>query len=103
VLLAPYVRRLAAAGGGGGGGREGGGAFIIKWQSNGVVPGLALFLTALVTTPGTSRVLLSMAGGTMLVPRTYNVWRTKGNNSKLADCAIEESLMSVLLVLASFL
>jgi hypothetical protein len=90
----------------GGGRREGGGvggASIIEWKSNGAVPGLALSLTTLVTTPGTMRVLLSVAGGAMLVRRTYDVWRTKGEDSKLADRAIEEILMSVLLVLASFL
>jgi hypothetical protein len=52
---------------------------------------------------GTRRVLLSVAGGAMLVQKMYDVWRRKGKDSKLDDCAIEESLMSVLLVLASFL
>ncbi len=99
--LTPYIGRLAGAGGGEGGG--GGGASIIEWQSNGAVPDLASSLTALVTAPGTRRVLPFVAGSVMLVRRTYDVWRMKGKNSNLADRTIEESLVSVLLVLASFL
>ncbi len=68
-----------------------------------MVTGLASSLTALVTTPGTRRVLPSVAGSAMLVWRRYDGWRTKGKYSKLANHAMEESLMSILLVLASFL
>jgi len=92
--LAPYVGRGLAAGGGGG--------YIIGWR-NGMMSGLASSLTALAMSPGVRRVLLSAAGSAMLVRRTYGVWRTKGKDSKLADRAVEESLISVLLVLASFL
>ena len=68
-----------------------------------MMPGLASSLTALTISPGARRVLLSGSGSAMLVQRTYAVWRTKGEDSKLADRTIEESLISVLLVLASFL
>jgi len=98
--LAPCIGRLAGAGGGGGGGGEG---YILGWRNNSMMTGLASSLTALAMSPGVRRVLLSAAGSAMLVRRTYGVWRTKGEDSKLADRAVEESLISVLLVLASFL
>ena len=68
-----------------------------------MMPCLASSLTSLAMSPGVRRVLLSAAGSAMLVRRAYGVWRTKGEDSKLADRAVEESLISVLLVLASFL
>ncbi len=68
-----------------------------------MMPGLTSSLTALEMSPGARRVLLSAAGNTMLVRRTYGVWRTKGEDLKLANQAVEESLIIVLLVLASIL
>jgi len=87
---------------GSGGRRSRGGGYIIGWR-NGMMPGLTSSLTALEMSPGARRVLLSAAGNTMLVRRTYGVWRTKGEDLKLANQAVEESLISVLLVLASIL
>ena len=100
ALLAPHLGMLAVVGAGTGGGRRGG--YAIGWHG-GMMPGLASSLTALTMSLGARRVLLSASGSVMLVRRTYTVWRTKGKDSKLADCTIEESLISVLLVLASFL
>lgn len=88
--LIPWIRRLAVVGGGGSVERYNG------------MPGLAS-LTALIMTSGVRKVLLSVAGSGMLVRRTYAVWKTNGEDAKLADRAIDESLISVLLVLASFL
>ncbi len=68
-----------------------------------MMPGLTSSLTALEMSPGARRVLLFAAGNTMLVRRTYGVWSTKGEDLKLANQAVEESLISVLLVLASIL
>ena len=68
-----------------------------------MMPGLTSSLTALEMSLGARRVLLSAAGSTLLVRRTYGVWRTKGEDSKLADQAIEENLIIVLLVLAIIL
>jgi len=39
----------------------------------------------------------------MLLLRTFRVWKTNGEDTILADRAIRESLLSVLLVLASFM
>ena len=100
ALLAPYVGRLAVVGAGGGGVRRRG--YVIGWH-NGMMPGLASSLTTLAMYLGARRVLLSASGSVMLVWRTYTILRTKGKDSKLADCAIEESLICVLLMLASFL
>ena len=46
--------------------------------------------------------LLSVAGSAMLLRRTIGVWKTKGKDAKLCETAIRESLISVVLVLASF-
>ena len=63
------------------------------------IPGLA----SIVTTPGVRKVFLSVAGSTMLLLRTFGVWKSNGEDSNLAERAIRESLFSVLFVLASFL
>lgn len=47
--------------------------------------------------------LLAVAGSGSLLWRTINVWKTKGKDDNLCEKAIRESLISVLLVLASFL
>ena len=48
------------------------------------------------------KLLLSLVGSGMLLRRAHAVWRTKGKDVNLAERAIRESLVSVLLVLASF-
>jgi hypothetical protein len=78
-----------------------GGTIVIE-RHNGM-PGHFASLTALVVTSEVRRLLLSVAGSGMLLRRTLGVWKTKGEDAKLADRAIDESLISVLLVLASFL
>ncbi|KAL3798308.1 hypothetical protein ACHAW5_010645 [Stephanodiscus triporus] len=88
--LIPWIKRLALVGGGGSVERYNG------------MPGRAS-LTALIMTSGVRKVLLSVAGSGMLARRTFAVWKTNGEDAKLADRAIDESLISVLLVLASFL
>lgn len=60
-------------------------------------------LTSILTTQDTRKVILSVAGSAMLLLRTFRVWETHGEDSNLAERAIRESLLSVLLVLASFL
>merc|ERR1719203_1689357 len=56
-----------------------------------------------ITNPQSRSVLLSVAGTGMLLWRTISVWKTKGEDAHLCERAIRESLISVLLVLASFL
>ena len=63
-------------------------------------PSLAL---ALITTSRARKVILSLAGSGILFLRTFSVWKTDGEDANLAERAIRESLVSVLLVLASFL
>jgi len=60
-------------------------------------------LTSLLTDSPSRKVVLSLAGSGMLLQRTYSVWKTKGDDANLCERAIRESLVSVLLVLASFL
>lgn len=48
------------------------------------------------------RLVLSLAGSGLMLHRASKVWKTKGENSDLAEKAIRESLFSVVLVLASF-
>lgn len=58
---------------------------------------------ALITTSRARKVILSLAGSGLLFLRTFSVWKTDGEDANLAERAIRESLVSVLLVLASFL
>ena len=60
-------------------------------------------LSTIMTQCGVRKVVLSVVGSVMLLLRTYSVFVTDGNNVDLAEKAIKESLISVLLVLASFL
>ena len=60
-------------------------------------------LASIVKTSVARKVILSVAGSTMLLLRTFSVWKTNGEDSNLAERAIRESLFSVLFVLASFL
>mmetsp|Transcript_10267 Transcript_10267/g.21499 ORF Transcript_10267/g.21499 Transcript_10267/m.21499 type:complete len:541 (-) Transcript_10267:123-1745(-) len=48
------------------------------------------------------RLVLSLVGSGLMLQRASMVWKTKGENSDLAEKAIRESLFSVVLVLASF-
>ena len=59
-------------------------------------------LTALFTNTEARKALLSVVGSGMLIQRTFSVLRTRGEDANLADRAIRESLISVLVVLASF-
>jgi hypothetical protein len=88
------------------------GASLIPWILRGEnivierptgMPGQFASLASLVMTSEVRRVLLSVTGSGMLLRRTLSVWKTKGRDAKLADRAIDESLISVLLVLVSFL
>ena len=60
-------------------------------------------ITTLLTKSQARRALLSVAGSGMLLQRTWSVWKTKGEDANLCERAVRESLISVLLVLASFL
>eukprot|EP00804_Cyclotella_cryptica_P028714 CCRYP_008215-RA/>CCRYP_008215-RA protein AED:0.39 eAED:0.39 QI:0/-1/0/1/-1/1/1/0/462 len=59
-------------------------------------------LLTLLMTPAIRRLSLSVIGSTLLLYRAYSVFKTKGEDTELAELAIGSSLFSVLLVLASF-
>ncbi|KAL3810320.1 hypothetical protein ACHAXA_008255 [Cyclostephanos tholiformis] len=79
-----------------------GGGIIIEQRHNDM-SGYIASLAALAVSSKVRNVLLSVAGSGMLLRRTYGVWRTNGEDVKLVHRAVEESLISVVLVLASFL
>jgi hypothetical protein len=68
-----------------------------RWNSGGMTH------WDIIVSPEARKLLLSFVGSGMLLRRTYDVWRTNGEDDTLVDRAIDESLLSVLLVLASFL
>eukprot|EP00956_Cyclotella_meneghiniana_P041668 scaffold234385_cov26-Cyclotella_meneghiniana.AAC.2 len=59
-------------------------------------------LGALLTTTIIRRLVLSVVGSVMLLYRAYSVVKTKGEDVDLAEKAVDSSLLSALLVLASF-
>ena len=59
-------------------------------------------LLSVVSTPEIRRLGLSIVGSALLLYRAYGVSKTKGEDTALAERAIGSSLLSVLLVLASF-
>jgi len=65
--------------------------------------GMTLTLIAIVQKSEARRLLLSLVGSGMLLRRIYDVWWTTGEDNTLVNLAVDESLLSVLLVLASFL
>lgn len=54
------------------------------------------------TNHGTRKLLLAMAGNLMFLQRTFRVWKTQGEDSNLAERAVRDSMIGVVLVLASF-
>lgn len=86
--------------------RRGGGGAPLRLWSNGSMTHWDIIVSTLIGLVQTSearRLLLSLVGSGMLLRRTYNVWQTNGEDNTVVDLAIDESLLSVLLVLASFL
>lgn len=61
------------------------------------ISGLGVFMVS-----SARRLILSVVGSTMLLYRAFSVSRTKGQDVDLAERAVSSSLLSVLLVLASF-
>lgn len=85
--LFPWIRRLVERGG----------------SLKNLVATLSLSsISTLLTNSEVRKVLLAVVGSGMLFWRTFRVWRTKGEDSNLAEQAVREGLISVLLVLASF-
>jgi hypothetical protein len=64
---------------------------------------MTLTLIAIVQKSEARRLLLSLVGSGMLLRRIYDVWWSTGEDNTLVNLAVDESLLSVLLVLASFL
>ena len=62
----------------------------------------SLVSTSLLINSGTRKFILALVGSGMMVRRTFSVWKTKGEESKLAERAIRECLVSTVLILASF-
>ena len=59
-------------------------------------------IASLWTSHGTRKLLLAIAGNLMFLQRTFRVWKTKGEDSNLAERAVRDSMLGVVLVLASF-
>jgi 4-hydroxybenzoate polyprenyltransferase len=76
-----------------------GGGSPLGLNTGGMTPTLIVF----VQKSEARRLLLSLVGSGMLLRRIYDVWWTNGEDNTLVNRAIDESLLSVLLVLASFL
>lgn len=55
------------------------------------------------TVASTRKLFLSILGGGLFAQKTYSVLRTKGDDTILAETAVRDSLLGVLLVLASFM
>lgn len=62
----------------------------------------SLVSTSLLTNSVTRKFILALVGSAMMVQRTFCVWYTAGEESKLAERAIRECLLSTVLILASF-
>lgn len=60
-------------------------------------------IIALLTDLETRKAILSVWGSTMFLWRAWRVWRTNGENADLAERAVSESLIYVVMILASFL
>ena len=59
--------------------------------------------TMSLTVASARKLVLSVMGGGLFAQKTYSVLRTKGDDGILAETAVRDSLLGVLLVLASFM
>eukprot|EP00970_Alexandrium_tamarense_P017561 scaffold10106_cov193-Alexandrium_tamarense.AAC.2 len=59
-------------------------------------------LTSFATNSDARSLLLSVVGSVLLVQRAFAVWKTSGDDVNLAERAVREGFLSVVLVLASF-
>ena len=65
------------------------------------MPSLAS-LPALLSNHEVRKVMLAVAGSGMFLQRAFSVWKTNGDDANLADRAVRDSIISVVLALASF-
>jgi hypothetical protein len=78
------------------------------WQLARAVPTsnvsvVSAFQTILQTAPSVMRQMaLAVTGSTMVLRRSWQVYRTEGNDPKVVDKAVDEGLIAVVVLLASF-
>ncbi len=82
------------------------GESLVKWVPMGISRLMSMSSAAntmSLTIPATRKLVLSILGGGLFAQKTYNVLKTKGNDVLLAEKAVRDGLLGVLLVLASFM
>mmetsp|Transcript_30046 Transcript_30046/g.46548 ORF Transcript_30046/g.46548 Transcript_30046/m.46548 type:complete len:214 (+) Transcript_30046:870-1511(+) len=82
------------------------GESLVKWVPIGISRLMSMSSGAdamSVTFPAARKLVLSTLGGGLFAQKTYQVWRTKGGDVVLAEKAVRDGLLGVLLVLASFM
>lgn len=82
------------------------GESLVKWVPIGVSRLMSVSSAAdtmALTVPATRKLVLSILGAGLFAQKTYDVLRTKGDDVLLAEKAVRDSLLGVLLVLFSFM
>lgn len=82
------------------------GESLVKWVPMGISRLMSISSAAdtmPLTVAATRKLVLSIVGGGLFAQKTYDVLKTKGDDVLLAEKAVRDSLLGVLLVLASFM
>lgn len=86
------------------------GESLVKWVPMGISRLMCMSSGANITTslpimtsPAARKLVLSVMGSGLFARKTYAVWKTKGDDVVLAEKAVRDGLLGVLLVLASFM
>jgi len=81
------------------------GESLVKWVPMGISRLMSMSSgadTMSLTVASARKLVLSILGGGLFAQKTYKVLRTKGDDDILAETAVRDGLLGVLLVLASF-
>lgn len=84
------------------------GESLVKWVPTGIsrimsISSGADSVSLSIISPTARKLVLSVMGSGFIAQKTYEVYKTKGDDSILAEKAVRDYLLGVLLVLASFL
>jgi len=82
------------------------GESFVKWVPMGISRLMSMSSAAnamSLTVPAARKLVLSILGGGLFAQKTYSVLKTKGSDVLLAEKAVRDGLLGVLLVLASFI